>query len=126
MLQSNLNDQHKIVGVDFFIESAEQPQAIADKCLLHTTTTLRLVTITNRGTQVWPSGSVFTNLINQYYCRFETVNESPLSQNDVIDFCEIVQQHYNKNYSACYKCTLQITHSEIVSKKITEGSSQTV
>jgi len=85
MLQSHLNDQHKIVGVDFFIESAEQPQAIADKCSLHTTATLKLVTITNRGTQVWPSGSVFTNLINQYYCRFETVNESPLSQNDVID-----------------------------------------
>jgi len=85
MLQSDLNDHHKIVGVDFFIESAEQPQAIADKCLLHTTATLKLVTITNRGTQVWPSGSVFTNLINQYYCRFETVNESPLSQNDVID-----------------------------------------
>ncbi len=85
MLVSHLKDQHKIVGVDFFIESAEQPQLIADKCITHTSNTLKLVTITNRGTQVWPSGSVFTNLVNQYYCRFETVNDAALSQDDVID-----------------------------------------
>ena len=85
MLQSDLRDQHKIVGVDFFIESSDQPKIIADKCLTHASETLTLVTITNRGTQVWPSGSVFTNLVNQFYCRFETVNEAPLSQDDVID-----------------------------------------
>ena len=85
MLQSNLNDDHKIVGVDFFIESNDQPQVIADRCLSHTTEALKLVTITNRGTQVWPSGSIFTNLVNQYYCRFETVDSKPLSQDDVID-----------------------------------------
>jgi isocitrate dehydrogenase len=85
MLQSDLRDQHKIVGVDFFIESADQPKVIADKCLTHASESLTLVTITNRGTQVWPSGSVFTNLVNQFYCRFETVNEAPLSQDQVID-----------------------------------------
>ena len=85
MLVSDLNDQHKIVGVDFFIESEEQPQLIADKCLTHTSDLLKLVTITNRGTQVWPSGSIFTNLVNQYYCRFETVNDVALSQDNVID-----------------------------------------
>ena len=85
MLQSDLRDQHKIVGVDFFIESADQPKVIADKCLTHTSESLNLVTISNRGTQVWPSGSVFTNLVNQYRCRFETVNEAPLSQDQVID-----------------------------------------
>jgi isocitrate dehydrogenase len=85
MLQSDLRDQHKIVGVDFFIESADQPTVIADKCLKHASETLTLVTITNRGTQVWPSGSVFTNLVNQFYCRFETVHETPLSQDQVID-----------------------------------------
>jgi len=85
MLQSDLRDKHKIVGVDFFIESADQPIVIADKCLKHASETLILETITNRGTQVWPSGSVFTNLVNQFYCRFETVNETPLSQDQVID-----------------------------------------
>ena len=85
MLVSDLNTPHKIVGVDFFIESEEQPQLIADKCLTHTNDLLKLVTITNRGTQVWPSGSIFTNLVNQYYCRFETLNEAPLTQDNVID-----------------------------------------
>ena len=85
MLQSELRDHHKIVGVDFFIESNDQPKVIADKCLKFSSDIIKLVTITNRGTQVWPSGSVFTNLVNQFYCRFETVNETPLSQDDVID-----------------------------------------
>lgn len=85
MLVSDLKDQHKIVGVDFFIESEEQPQLIADKCLTHTSDLLKLITITNRGTQVWPSGSIFTNLVNQYYCRFETVNDEALTQDNVID-----------------------------------------
>ena len=85
MLVSDLKDQHKIVGVDFFIESEEQPQLIANKCLLHTNDAVKLVTITNRGTQVWPSGSIFTNLVNQYYCRFETVNDAALTQDNVID-----------------------------------------
>ena len=84
MLQSNLNEPHKIVGVDFFIENNQQPQVIADQLMAYTSDTLKLVTISNRGTQVWPTGSVFTNLINQYRCRFETMNELPLSQADVV------------------------------------------
>jgi isocitrate dehydrogenase len=101
MLQSDLNDQHKIVGVDFFIENNEQPQVVAGKCIAHTSETLKLVTISNRGTQVWPTGSVFTNLVNQYRCRFETVNDLPMSQDDVV-----------KLYSALSKdfkiCSLEI------------------
>ena len=30
-----------------------------------------LTTITNRGTQVWPEGSVFTNLVDTYVVRIE-------------------------------------------------------
>jgi isocitrate dehydrogenase len=97
MLQSDLNDQHKIVGVDFFIESNLQPSVIAASCLAHTTDSLKLVTITNRGTQVWPSGSIYTNLVNQYYCRFETVNEVPLTQNDVVQLYSAL----SKNFTIC-------------------------
>ena len=94
MLQSDLNDKHKIVGVDFFIESNLQPQIIADACLAHTTDALKLVTITNRGTQVWPSGSIYTNLVNQYYCRFETVNELPLTQKDVVQLYSALSENF--------------------------------
>ena len=94
MLQSNLQDPHKIVGVDFFIEINEQPQFIAEKCLAHTTATLKLTTITNRGTQVWPTGSIFTNLVNQFRCRFETVNDIPLSQEEVVNLYSALSKDF--------------------------------
>ena len=43
-----------------------------------------LVNVSNRGTQVWPTGSVFTNLVNQYNVRFEALDDQPLKQQDVI------------------------------------------
>ena len=43
-----------------------------------------LVNISNRGTQVWPTGSVYTNLVNQYNVRFESLDGTPLNQQDII------------------------------------------
>jgi isocitrate dehydrogenase len=74
-----------IVGADFFVESAEQPNAVAEKCLQHTGDLFKLVTISNRGTQVWPKGSIFTNLVNQYRCRFESIADAPVTQTDIIE-----------------------------------------
>ena len=84
MITYKSSDKHTVVGVDFFIESDEQPTVIAEICGKHVTDKIKLVTITNRGTQVWPTGSIFTNLVNQYYCRFETVNNAALSQDEII------------------------------------------
>ncbi len=78
-------EEEKIVGVDMFIESAEQPGEVAEKCLRHTLDLFKLVTISNRGTQVWPKGSIYTNLVNQYRCRFESVGEAALTQTDIIE-----------------------------------------
>ncbi|MCF1716272.1 NADP-dependent isocitrate dehydrogenase [Flavihumibacter sp. RY-1] len=85
LIMSEELENEMIVGVDMFIESFEQPQEVADKCLKHTGDLFKLVTISNRGTQVWPKGSVFTNLINQYRCRFESIGEAPLTQIDVLE-----------------------------------------
>lgn len=74
-----------IVGVDLFIESFEQPTKVAEKLLLHTGDLFKLVTISNRGTQVWPKGSVFTNLVNQYRCRFESIGEIGVTQIDILE-----------------------------------------
>jgi isocitrate dehydrogenase len=83
MLAKTSSSKHCIVGVDFFIESTEQPAVIAHIAKKHESDILKLVTITNRGTQVWPTGSVFTNLVNQYGCRFETIDNAPLAQEDI-------------------------------------------
>jgi len=85
MLISQEMENEKIAGVDLFIESAEQPNPVAEKCLKLTGDLFKLVTISNRGTQVWPKGSVFTNLVNQYRCRFESVGETALTQTDVLE-----------------------------------------
>lgn len=94
MLASTLEEDHKVVGVDFFIESMEQPNVIAEKCLKHMGAHLDLVTITNRGTQVWPTGSIFTNLVNQFYCRFETKNDQHLDQNQVVELYNALAKEF--------------------------------
>jgi len=84
MMVSAEIENEKIVGVDMFIESIEQPEAIAQKCVHHGGTKFKLINISNRGTQVWPTGSKYTNLVNQYNLRFEGLKEQSLTQQDII------------------------------------------
>ena len=84
MLMSQEMQEEMIVGVDMFVESNEQPLAVAEKCLKHTNGIFKLVTVSNRGTQVWPTGSVFTNLVNQYRCRFEGVDGTVITQQEIV------------------------------------------
>ncbi|WP_018626475.1 NADP-dependent isocitrate dehydrogenase [Niabella aurantiaca] len=84
MLESQETSQEKIAGVDLFIESSELPEVIAKKCQRHAGVKFKIVNVSNRGTQVWPTGSVYTNLVNQYNVRFESIDEHPLTQQDVI------------------------------------------
>lgn len=84
MLESKEMENEIIVGVDLFIESNEQPFEIAKKCLKHAGVKFSLVNISNRGTQVWPTGSVYTNLVNQYNVRFESIDGESLNQQDII------------------------------------------
>jgi isocitrate dehydrogenase len=85
MLETIDNNEEFIVGVDMFIESNEQPNLVAEKCLKHTMDLFKLITISNRGTQVWPTGSVFTNLVNQYRVRFESIGNVPVTQTDILE-----------------------------------------
>ena len=84
MLVSKEMEEEKIRGVDLFLESLEQHNIVAEKCLKLTGDLFKLVTISNRGTQVWPTGSRFTNLVNQYNLRFEALDEQALTQQDII------------------------------------------
>ena len=84
MMVTEETQKESIVGVDLFIESSEQPEYIAKKCQRHAGVKFNMVNISNRGTQVWPTGSVYTNLVNQYNVRFESIDGSPLHQQDVL------------------------------------------
>src|SRR4051794_27359421 len=48
MMVSGETENEKIVGVDMFIESVEQPNKIAQKCLHHGGTKFKLINISNR------------------------------------------------------------------------------
>jgi isocitrate dehydrogenase len=89
--------QEVIVGADLFIESEEQPSVVAEKILKLCGDNFELVTISNRGTQVWPKGSVFTNLVNQYRCRFETKIPEGITQQDVLN----LQQRVIGDFKIC-------------------------
>src|SRR5580692_4320812 len=84
MMVSKEMQNEKINGVDMFIASSEQPEYIARKCQRHAGVKFTLINISNRGTQVWPTGSVYTNLVNQYNVRFESIDGSPLNQQDIL------------------------------------------
>ncbi len=84
MMVTEETQKEFIVGVDLFIESSGQPEFIAKKCQRHAGVKFNLISISNRGTQVWPTGSVYTNLVNQYNVRFESLDGSPLNQQDVL------------------------------------------
>jgi isocitrate dehydrogenase len=84
MMVSKEEVNEKIIGVDLFIESDQQPDEIAKKCQRHAGVKFQLINISNRGTQVWPTGSVYTNLVNQYNVRFESLDGQELTQQDVI------------------------------------------
>ncbi|MGL1204105.1 hypothetical protein ACSTK0_24520, partial [Vibrio parahaemolyticus] len=64
MMESVEGMHESIVGVDMFIESNVQPEILAKKCQRHAGVKFKLVNISNRGTQVWPTGSRYTNLVN--------------------------------------------------------------
>jgi isocitrate dehydrogenase len=84
LIMSKEQEEETIVGADFFIESAEQPGEVAKLLQQYDSELIKLVVISNRGTAVWPTGSIFTNLVNQYRARFESVGEKPLQQTDII------------------------------------------
>ena len=87
----------KIVGVDMFIESDEQPLQVAEECEQHAGKKFKLISVSNRGTQVWPTGSVYTNLVNQYNARFESLHGDMLTQQDIIELYITL----SRNFKVC-------------------------
>ena len=63
-------DETRLLGIDIFLESDALPEAVANR-LESIDGPLQLTMISNRGTQVWPSGSAYTDCINHYRVRFE-------------------------------------------------------
>ncbi len=60
------------VGCDIYLDSILAPIELAEAMnSIAEDTPFRLTLISNRGTQVWPTGSVFTECVDYYRVRFE-------------------------------------------------------
>ncbi|MCU0421744.1 MAG: NADP-dependent isocitrate dehydrogenase [Bacteroidia bacterium] len=71
MMVSADTTEKKIIGVDVFIESALNGEELANLIGPVVPSSLKLTMISNRGTMVWPTGSVFTECVNHYRVRVE-------------------------------------------------------
>lgn len=86
MMKSVKKGVEATVGVDMFVDSDLLPHVLADKinsAILGKG--VKLVMISNRGTQVWPTGSLFTQCVNHYRCRLEVVDaKNPKPESDLL------------------------------------------
>ncbi|GJM18867.1 MAG: isocitrate dehydrogenase [NADP] [Phycisphaeraceae bacterium] len=72
LMQTFTQVQSHVVGCDVSIETTITPLELASKLeRLAAGTPYKLTMISNRGTQVWPSGSPYTELVNSQRVRFE-------------------------------------------------------
>lgn len=84
------SEARNIAGVDFFIETSLLGPEIADKLKPHLGANQKLTMISNRGTMVWPTGSVFTECVNHYRVRLE----GEMSQQEIFALLSLVSKDF--------------------------------
>ena len=72
------------MGMDVFVDSALQPKALATKIQDMLPAHMKLIMISNRGTQVWPTGSAFTECVNHHRCRVEVLEPKTTSEQELL------------------------------------------
>jgi isocitrate dehydrogenase len=94
MMESTKDKANKVIkGVDLFIESSEPGEAIAATIQPLLSSGQKLVTISNRGTLIWPTGSVFTELVDHSCVRIEQ-EQGEMTQNEVFELLKKVGKQY--------------------------------
>lgn len=109
MMVSKKDDNARLIGFDLFIESDALPNEVGDRIKNLLPADLKLVTMSNRGTQVYPTGSIYTECINQYRVRIERVDESGhLEPEQVFDLAATI----GKQIRICSVEMLMIYHGK--------------
>ncbi len=90
MMASVALEKETIVGVDLFIESELLASEIAEILKPKLRQGFKLVNISNRGTQVWPTGSKFTECVNHYALRFEARKDAEIEAADMFAFATVL------------------------------------
>lgn len=85
MLASEVRAAQEIVGADFFVETTSRPAPLAERIAQVVPRGYRLTMISNRGTQVWPSGSVLTDCVDQYRIRVASDGPAPAHVGELLE-----------------------------------------
>eukprot|EP00128_Syssomonas_multiformis_P007003 Colp12_sorted_trinity150504_noHs@4917 len=73
-----------VVGFDVFLDSDLSPVKLAEKIKTVLNEDLELIMLSNRGTQVWPTGSNFTTCVNHYRARLQSKGLKPRETADLL------------------------------------------
>lgn len=72
VIRTYVNIMSHVAGCDIYLDSPLMPAALSHEMQQAAVDTpFKLTLISNRGTQVWPSGSVYTECVDYYRVRFE-------------------------------------------------------
>ena len=85
----------EIMGADIFVETVLQPKHLAELAQSKLNGKFKLIMISNRGTQIWPTGSIFTELTNQSRLRYEKNEGQKLVAKDVFELAATVSEDIN-------------------------------
>lgn len=100
-------------GADFFVESTLQPDELAARFKSVLDDRYTLTTISNRGTQVWPTGSILTDLVNQYRVRVEKKDTAVISHQDIFN----LSAHLSDKVTICSVEMLLLLNGEVAYSK---------
>jgi isocitrate dehydrogenase len=85
----------EVVGADVYLDAGEGCQELAKHLQrLSEGTPFRLKLISNRGTQVWPTGSVYTDCVDYWRARFERVEGAKVVQAQTIALLDRIAAKY--------------------------------
>jgi isocitrate dehydrogenase len=78
-----------LLGIDVFVDwTGFNADELAGKLQRLETVNTKLSMITNRGIKVWPNGFEETFCTDHWRCRFESVEERPISKQEIIELLQ--------------------------------------
>ena len=93
--------QKEVVGIDVYIDASEAATSTAPRLeKLAEGTPFRLTLMSCRGTQVWPRGSAFTEVVDYWRARFELRDGAKATQADAIRLLDAVAAGFTISESA--------------------------
>ncbi len=95
MMTTHEQVESVVCGCDIFLENTLIPTELAAKLQrLCENTPFELTVISNRGTQVWPTGSPYTELVNECCVRFELREGTVIGQGPTVHLLAKVAEKF--------------------------------